>query len=237
MKIALVDDRQEELDRLKGILNKKLNKDADIRTYPSGEAFLADWSPHSYDLVVLDIYMGEMTGLTVARAVREKDRDVRLVFCTTSNEFASESYDVGAHFYLHKPYSEERVETMLSRLNMEDYELYRAVCLPDGQKVMLRNVLYTEYSNHAVTLYCKKGGNIRCYMTQTQLENLLCGNPYFTVCSKGIIVNLHEVESIQADTFRLTDGSKVPISRRRAAQVKDAFAAFRFEKMREGAGV
>ena len=39
---------------------------------------------------------GELTGIDVARLIREKDKEVKLVFCTSSNEFAGESYEVNA---------------------------------------------------------------------------------------------------------------------------------------------
>lgn len=237
MKIAIVDDHQSEIARLSDILSRKLIAAGDtehhIFPFSSGEAFLTSWTPGSYDLIILDIFMETLTGVDVARRIRMIDRDVRLVFCTTSNDFASESYEVGAHFYLRKPYSEEQVDTMLSRLNLENYELRRTIPLPDGQKIMLRNILYTEYSNHVLIIHSKRRADIRCYMTQTEAEALLCVHSYLRVCSKGIIVNLHEVEAKVADTFRLTDGSILPISRRKAKEVQDAYAAFQFEKMRE----
>lgn len=236
MKIAHIDDRQEELDCLCEILSRKLNEAGDTihKIYPfhSGEEFLASWKAGRFDLIILDVFMGEIDGISVAREIRKTDRDVRLVFCSSSNEFAAESYAVRAQFYLHKPYSEAQIDEMLSRLELENYELRRAVTLPDGQRILLRNVLFTEYSNHLLVLHCKYGGDIRCRFSQSEAETLLCEYPYFLVCSKGIIVNLHEVESQTGDTFRLTNGGTVPISRRRFKEVQAAFSDFRFEKMR-----
>ena len=236
MKIALVDDCQDELDRLSDILSRKLFAAGDIEhkihMFHSGEEFLSSWESGRFDLIILDVFMDKLSGVEVAHKIRETDRDVRLVFCTTSNEFASESYEVNAHFYLHKPYSEERIDTMLSRLNLEDYELRRTITLPDGQPIMLRNILYTEYSNHVLTIHSKRRAALRCYISQSGAEELLCAYPYFLVCSKGIIVNLYEVECKMGDTFRLTNGNTLPISRRRSKDVQDAYAAFQFEKMR-----
>ena len=237
MKIALVDDHQEELDRLSELLSCRLYAAGDLEhkiyCFHSGEEFLSAWTPGGFDLIVLDIFMAGITGVEVAHIIRQSDQEVRLVFCTTSNEFASESYEVNAHFYLHKPYSEERIDSMLSRLNLENYELRRSATLPDGQQIMLRNVLYTEYSNHVLTIYSKRRDALRCYMSQSAAEEMLCAYPYFLACSKGIIVNLHEVESKIGDTFRLKNGVTLPISRRKSKEVQDAYAAFQFQKMRE----
>ena len=236
MKIAHIDDRQEELDILSEILSRKLNTagktEHKIYTYHSGEEFLASWKAGRFDLIILDVFMDGIYGISVAREIRKTDRDVRLVFCSSSNEFAAESYAVKAQYYLHKPYSESQVDEMLTRLELENYELLRAVTLSNGQRVMLRNVLYTEYSNHLLVIHCKHGNDIHSWITQAEAEAALCEYPYFLVCSKGIIVNLYEVESQVNDTFRLTDGTSIPISRRKAKEVQAAYTDFRFEKMR-----
>ena len=237
MKVALVDDCQEETERLSALLSRKLNALGDtthrLHIFHSGEEFLSAWTAGNFDLIILDIFMNRLTGVDVAREIRKTDHDVRLVFCTTSNEFASESYEVNAHFYLHKPFSEERIDTMLSRLNLENYELRRSLTLPDGQQILLRNILYTEYSNHVLTIHSKRRPALRTYISQSEAEALFCAYPYFLVCSKGLIVNLHEVESKSTDSFRMTNGSLLPISRRKAKEVQDAYAAFHFKKMRE----
>lgn len=88
MKIALVDDERPELDRLSEMISRQLCMFGDmtykIDAYTSGEEFLDHWQAGRYDLVVLDIFMDKLLGVDVAHIIRETDRDVRLVFCTTS---------------------------------------------------------------------------------------------------------------------------------------------------------
>lgn len=236
MKIAHVDDCQQELDELSEIINRKLDAAGDtehkIDMFHSGEEFLSTWRTGLYDLVILDVFMAGIDGIALAHEIRKTDRDVRIVFCTSSNEFAAESYAVKAHFYLHKPYSEMQIDEMLSRLDLENYELRRAVTLPDGQRIILRNVFYTEYCNHQLVIHCKHGKDIRGRITQTDAEAIFCAYSYFLVCSKGIIVNLYEVESQSNGIFHMSNGATIPISRRKSKEVLSAFADFRFEKMR-----
>lgn len=237
MKIALVDDDRATLERLTELISRQLSLLGDsghrIDTYQSGEEFLVAWSAGTYDLIVLDIFMGGVLGIDVAHKIRETDREVRLVFCTSSNEFACESYEVGAHYYLHKPFTEAGIKRMLDRLDLEIMELTRAVTLPDGQGIVLRNILFTQYFSHTAEIYSKKRDTIRSRISQTELEALLCEYPYFFCCSKGVIVNFHEVAQLKDDAFILTNGSSVPISRRKAKAVHDAYTKFRFEQMRK----
>lgn len=233
MRIALVDDTPVELEVLTEIINKELPH-ADIFTFSSGEQFLEAWANNSYDLILLDIYMEGMLGVDVARKVRETDEDVRLVFCTTSNEFASESYEVGANYYLQKPVSTTSFQRMLKMIRLEDYEENRFITLPDGQRIVLRNITYTEYYNHSIIIHSKKRADLQTRMSQTEWETLLSEYDFLCSCSKGIIVNFYEVDKVTDGMFLLYNGEAVPISRRKTKEMTESYAHFRFEQMRKG---
>ena len=233
MKIAIVDDRPEELNRLIRITEKTLPQ-AKRFTFSSGEAFLDTWKQGEYDLILLDIFMDGILGIDVARKVREEDMDVRLVFCTTSNEFACESYEVGANYYLQKPISETSFAKMLEMIRLDHYEKNRFITLPDGQKIVLRNITYTEYYNHSIIIHSKKRDDLQTRMSQTEWEELLAAHDFFSSCSKGIVVNFYEVDRIENGMFVLKNGDSVPISRRKTKEVTESYAHFCFEQMRKG---
>ena len=69
------------------------------------------------------------------------------------------------------------------------------------------------------------------------MEALLCAYPYFFSPSKGIVVNFYEVAAQKGDTFQMSDGSVLPISRRRAREVLDAYSSFLFQRLRKGGDV
>ena len=90
MRVAFVDDDPNELKILHTYFNDLTDPSTiSIDDFSSGEEFLSRFTAGLYDLVTLDIF-------DVARKIRETDHNVRLVFCTTSNDFASESYEVAA---------------------------------------------------------------------------------------------------------------------------------------------
>lgn len=239
MRIALVDDEPLQLERLSKMISVNLAEIGGaghtVDTFRSGEEFLEAWSTGLYDLIVLDIYMEEILGIQVAHRIRETDQDVRLVFCTTSNEFASESYEVNAHYYLKKPFTEATIKSMFSRLDMESMERNRVITLADGQHVILRNILYTDYFNHIINIHCKDGEPVKTRIKQSEMEGILCRHSYFCCCSKGLIINFYEVVRMLKGGYELSNGEFIPISRRRAKEVQDAYAKFRIEKMRKEA--
>lgn len=148
MRIAIVDDDIQMYERLKTYFNELLGSAAELTYFPSGEEFLKVQQPGAFDLILLDIFMGKLTGMDVARELRRTDKEVRIVFATTSNEFACESYEVNACYYLHKPFGKDRVRAMLDRIDLAQVEKIRTVQLQDGTRVVLRDIIYVDYSSH-----------------------------------------------------------------------------------------
>lgn len=241
MKIALVDDEISQLQHLGELLAAELkvligHTSNQIDAYRSGQTFLDHWTAGSYDVIVLDIFMGGITGVDVAKEIRRTDPDVKLVFCSRSNEFAAESYQVNAQYYLVKPATQGSVSNMLKRLQLELIQLAQTVTLPDGHTVMLRQILYTEYYNHVVTVHLKGGEIYRLRTNHNLIEKLLCPCGYIYSPSKGILLSFHEVASMTDDGFTMSDGTVLPISRRRSKDVQAAYTKFRFQKMRAEVG-
>ena len=238
MRIAIVDDDPAARQKLATLLAERLPGTVPA-LFSDGESFLAAFAPGDYDLVLLDIFMGGCTGVDVARQVRAADDGVRLVFCTTGNGFASESYQVGATDYLQKPFDADRVAAMLRRVDPQLVERQRTVTLPDGQQVRPAAVVYADFEDHRVVLHLTDGTALRQRCPFARVEALLCGSGQFFSPCKGVVVNFEQVAARQTeqDTFLLTDGTVVPISRRRQKAVVEAYAAFCFDRLRKEAMV
>lgn len=237
MKIALVDDEMIMLQNLRDLLAAELTRliphtQHRIDGYRNGKTFLDHWQPGAYDVVILDIFMGGLTGVDVAKQIRLSDTNVKLVFCSRSNEFAAESYEVNAQYYLVKPATASGIANMLQRLNLELIQLGQTITLPDGHDVILRQILFTEYYNHVVTIHMKDDQPHRLRANHSQLEELLAPCGYIYSPSKGILVNFHEVTRMSEDSFTLSSGDVLPISRRKSKDIQDAYTKFRFQKLR-----
>ena len=237
MNIALVDDEIIQLQNLKKLLGEQLHKLIPtsshlIDTYRSGQSFLDHWTAGQYDVIVLDIFMGGITGVEVAKEIRRTDREVKLVFCSHSNEFAAESYEVNAQYYLLKPATPGSIANMLRHLNLELIQLRQFVTLPDGTDMILRDILYTEYYNHVVTVHMKHKEPYRIRINHTTMEDLLVPCGFIHSPSKGILVNFHEVIDATDDSFTMSDGTVLPISRRKSKDIQSVYIKFRFQKMR-----
>ena len=237
MKIALVDDEIIQLQNLRSLLAAELqrvvpNTPHQIDSFRNGQSFLDHWEEEKYDIVILDIFMGGITGVDVAKQIRLTDSHVKLVFCSHSNEFAAESYQVNAQYYLVKPATPGSISNMLQRLNLELIQMGQTVTLPDGNSIILRQILYTEYFNHVITIYLKDGQTHRLRVNHSRLEEILSPYGYIYCPSKGILINFHEVLSITEDALTMSNDVVLPISRRKSKDVQAAYAKFRFQKLR-----
>lgn len=85
-----------------------------------------------------------------------------------------------------------------------------------------------------ITIHNINTPDIVSRVSLSEVEALLCADSAFISPSKGVIVNLREVETEKDGAFLMLGGAGVPISRRRARAVRDAYAAFRFEVLRKG---
>ena len=237
MRIALVDDEVIQLQLLNDLLATELcslicQTPNIIDTYLSGQAFLESWKTGSYDVIILDIFMGGITGVDVAKQIRMSDSEVKLVFCSRSNEFAAESYQVNAQYYLLKPATKSSVSNMLKRLNLDMIQRMQTVTLPDGHDLIQRQILYTEYYNHVIDIHLKDGNIYRLRGNHSSLEELLAPSGYICSPSKGILINFHEVTQLQDSHVLMSDGKVLPVSRRRSKFIHAEYTKFRFQKMR-----
>ncbi len=237
MNFALVDDEPLQLEYLQRTLSAALDRlgmdDRQLDTYTDPAAFLDAYEEGRYDIVILDIYMGAVSGIDVARRIRETDDTVALAFCTSSNEFASQSYDVRAADYLQKPITEEKIARMLERFRLSSIERNRRLRLPDGLSVPLRSIIFTEYLNHTVRFHIKGRDPHTVRSSQGDIEALLTRHKGFYVINKGSVINFAQVRSLEANIFRMQNGETIPIARRRFKEIEAAYTRYIFERMEE----
>ena len=241
MRIAIVDDSPADRERLAAdVAHWARESGIPLEDGPvlldSGEALLAQFVPGWYSVIFLDIYMNGLNGMETARRVRAMDAECQLIFVTTSQDFAVESYEIAAAWYLVKPYSRETLERALERCGMTRLEQERFVELPGPQgpqHVLLHRVAWTEYENRRVRVHFKDGGETWVLLSQGKLSELLLQYSFFCDCMKGLLVNFEAVEKLLPDCFVLKSGRKIPISRLKYREIRDKYFAYSYERARK----
>ena len=116
MKIALVDDEQEYLDEMTRLcrdFGERCGCQIETVPFTTGETFLNAFSDGGFSVVFMDIYMEGIDGIAAALKMREQDNRCILVFLTSSTEFMPDAFSCHAFEYITKPFSLQRVESVL----------------------------------------------------------------------------------------------------------------------------
>lgn len=239
MRIAVCDDDEKDRKTMLGLVAEYLdlhNYHIGIDEYCSGEEFLAA-DVAQYDLAILDIFMGELTGIETARKLIEDHPRLQIIFCSTSNAYAAESYDVSALRYFIKPISREKLYHTLDRF-FHVHTSLRTLTYKQNrmdESIYITEVLWVEADGHKSILHTKKG-------------QIVTRTPYSQICEqlkdadfvkpiRYALVSLAAVTEIPTDELALADGSTVPISRDQRAETKKAFMDYKMRKLMSKGGV
>lgn len=233
IKIAICDDVKEEREKLKAHINEYLDINelvAEIDEFESGEAFLKS-DTKRYSLVVLDIFMGELNGMDTAKKLIQENKTTQIIFYSTSYEYAAESYDVSALYYLVKPAKKEKTFEVLDKF-FSAYMSLKTITVKVGrteEDVYISEIISVESNNHKCIIHTKTE-DIEVSMQLSKLEEML--EPYdFIKPLRYALVSLKEVTAIPTDVVKLTDGTVYSVSRKEREKVKQAFNDYKWKAM------
>lgn len=238
LKIAVCDDNENDRKRILSYISEYLDiNEITIKTdlFSSGEEFLAS-DINSYGLVFMDIFMNGLNGMEIAKKLIAKNSNIKIVFASTSSEFAAESYDVSALYYFVKPLVKEKIFQVLDRF-FSIYTSLKTITIKVGrieEEIYINDIIYVEASNHKSIIHTKHG-DIEASVTISKIADMLL--PYdFIKPVRYALIALREITNIPSDEVVLSDGSHIPVSRGERANVKKAFTDYKwkiiFEKTR-----
>ncbi len=214
---AICDDIPADITYLDTMLKKWADDTGtaiQIESFLSAEAFLFQYEDNkSYDILFLDIEMGKMSGMELAKKIRQKNRAVQIIFITGYMEYIAEGYDVEALHYLLKPVTEIKLRDVLVRavdkLKHKEKELYFHNTDGSMVRIPLYEIRYLEVRKNYVTIHAKEDYTIK--KTLHELEKEL--DESFFRTGRSFIVNLAFVKKVTKIQVYLKDESTVPLSR------------------------
>lgn len=233
MNIAIIDDIASDAEQLKRIITSYFENrqiPTEIRYFSSAEAFFDDYRPGNFQILFLDIYMDGITGMEAARRIRNQSDDCILVFVTTSSEFAVESYDVNAAYYLLKPFQPEKLCQILDSFRLKEALHARYIEIISDRvpvHVPLHSILYADTFRNAVCLHTD-AGPLRSYLTFHKFEDQIRDCHNFLSCYRGCMVNMDRIQEATDDGFLLDNGETVQIRKRGSAAIRKAYLQYLF---------
>ncbi len=238
MKIAICDDRLEDLQKEAAMLEEYLTAreiSAEVKCFSHPDALISESEKTKFDLYLLDVVMPMLTGIDVGRELRMRSDRAQIIYLTTSDEFAVEAFSIKAAHYLLKPCTGEQFADAMERA-LAAISSAKPKQLPvktedgDIRFVDLDSIQYIESRGHTQEFHLKEGvfGETRRSLSRIleELERLSPGqfiSPY-----KGYIVNFRSVLTIDAKGILLRCGNKILIPRGEFRRLQEKYVAYRF---------
>jgi len=229
-RVAIVDDSVADAEFVQRIVTVWAGEQQayiHVEVFSSAENFLFHYAEDKqWDILLLDIEMGAMDGVSLAKKIRQDNESVQIVFITGFADYISEGYEVSALHYLMKPVKQEKLFAVLDRAVAAMQKTERVILLPVGGEMLrlpVNQVQYVEAFSHAVAIVTGTD-TIQVKMSISEIEKMLGDG--FIRSHRSYLVGLKHISRLSKAEVILDNGKALPLSRSAAAAVHKAFISY-----------
>lgn len=232
IRLAIVEDETVFIEQLKEFIEtyqEESGNKIDIQVFRDGEDIIENYKAE-FDIILMDIQMQFMDGMTAAEHIRKIDQEVIIMFITSTTEYAIKGYEVNALDYIVKPVTyfslSQKLDRAIEHIKRKT-EHYISIPVNDGvQKLSVSAIHYIESQSHTMIYYtATEAFHSRGKMQD--LEETFEKYGFFRT-HKGYLVNMKHVEGVKDDSC-IVDNKLIPISRRRKSEFMEAMANYMSE--------
>lgn len=216
MRIAICDDQRKDSEYISALVREWAERQkvsVQLERFPSAEAFLFQYEERKdWDLLLLDIEMAQMDGVSLAKAIRQDNQAVQIVFITGYSEYIAEGYEVAALHYLMKPVKPEKLFSVLDRAaeKLRRNEGFLTVqTTEETVRLPFYTIRYLDVQKNYVTVHAKADYTVKRTLSEMEAE---LDRRFFRI-GRAAIVNLDLVQRVTKTEVRLSDGTALPLPR------------------------
>ncbi len=236
LSIALCDDTPAFLDKLASQVQAYAREHADAlsvryRLFHSGvELMAACESGRHFDVVLLDIIMPLASGIETAKVIRTLDKAVRIIFLTSSPEYALESYRVKAFSYLLKTYQERELFSLLDEAAADAWRSIDTELVVKSRaglrRLPLSGLVGLEVFRKKLTFHTLDGAEYEFTGTLAEVERDLLVDTRFFKPHRSFIINMDHIAGFEPYSAVMATGWRVPIPRENYAKAKADYLSY-----------
>ena len=188
----------------------------------------------SFDIFILDVYIGNDLGTALARHIRKSGIEGPIIFATTSVEHAPESFETGTLRYLIKPINPQKfyeaIDLAIANAEKLGRRLIKLKTENGVESINASHIMYSEAHGHYQYVSMDTGKQLRVRMTVTEFYTRLWQNGGFLRVGSAYIINLRNVKNVSTTEVNMYNGIAIPIPRGKHNEIKKAFWDFQCEE-------
>ena len=237
VKLAFCDDDLSVLNDIRVLLDQyrvERNQEIDYAAFHSPLDLLAEIERGArYDILFLDVLMPGETGIDAAAEIRNYDSNVKIIFLTSSSEYAVQSYTVGAYFYQLKPIWRESffrlMDSAISACEKEQNDSLILRCKSGITRIELRHLEYCEVIHRTLFFHLNNGKVLESIGSLDDLCHQLQTYGNFLRPHRSYLINLDYVQNISARTITMSCLTEIPLPRGKYQEIKNAYLEYAFQ--------
>lgn len=236
IKIAFCDDDMEVLHQMNELLDRyrvERNEDITYAAFQSPFELLTEIEKGIRpDILFLDVVMPGQNGMDVAKEIRQYDMNMKIIFLTSSPEFAVESYSVGAYFYQLKPIWEESFFQLMDAVLAEcEKKKKNSLILrsKDGiTRIDLQQLEYCEVLGRKLLFHLENGAVLESAGSLDDLAGQLMQYSNFFRPHRSFLVNMEYIQNISSRSIKMVNDAEIPIPHGKCSEVKNTYMEYAF---------
>ncbi len=186
-----------------------------------------------FDIYLLDIIMPEIDGIKLGMELRQHDPEGKILYLSSSQEYAIDSFKARPFDYILKPIQKDRIFAALddavdSIVNRRKKSLI-VKCRENNIRLTFDSIMYVELINRKIAYYTAggnviQGNSIRTTFAKSIQELLEDGR--FVLCGSSLAVNLYYITMVDNDTLFFKNGGKLYIGKRSCRDLRSVWSDF-----------
>ena len=238
LKIVICDDRKEDRDKMHQYVQqfcKEKMLQAEIKIFDHPDELICECEKYRPHIYILDIVMPMVNGIQAARELRWNQPDAQIIFATSEESFALESFDVNPVNYILKPVRKEKLfDTLylaIKRINLEQENAVTIKVKGGYRTLHLGDIMYLDYRNHVVSYHLLSGETISASTLRIGFAEYLMQNHEeddIVLCHESVAVNIQSIDKLTKTELMVRNQEILPVAKSRYAQVAEKYMEYRF---------
>lgn len=234
LRFAICDDEIQELSRISKLLNRYKEQKGEAFRYDafsSSLELLESLPKDIYDILLLDVLMPGINGIETAHEIRKFNQTVKIIFLTSSPEFAVESYAVDAYYYLLKPTTETKLFPIMDKLFLNARNEEESLYIKSASEIMrisFHSLEFLEVMNKKLYFHLTDGSVKEVHGSLSEYEPKLLIREEFLKVHRSVIVNMKHTQELQAGTITTATRKSIPVSRLLYPKVREIYMNYLF---------